>query len=81
MMIAQVVGLKYGDFIWTGGDTHIYNNHFEQVKTQLSRRNDIRSMPTMSINPEIKDIFSFKYEDFKLENYNAHPGIKAPIAV
>jgi thymidylate synthase len=81
MMIAQVTGHQYGDFVWVGGDTHIYNNHFNQVATQLSRRSDIRSMPTMSINPDVKDIFSFKYEDFKLEKYNPHPGIKAPIAV
>lgn len=79
MMIAQVCDLELGDFIWTGGDTHIYSNHYEQVNTQLAR--EPRPLPTMKINPEIKDIFSFKYEDFTLENYNPYPGIKAPVAV
>lgn len=79
MMIAQVCDLELGDFIWTGGDTHIYSNHFEQVNTQLAR--EPRPLPTMKINPDIKDIFSFKYEDFTLENYNPYPGIKAPVAV
>ncbi len=79
MMIAQVCDLELGDFIWTGGDTHIYSNHFEQVNTQLAR--EPRPLPTMKINPEIKDIFGFKYEDFTLENYNPYPGIKAPVAV
>jgi thymidylate synthase len=78
-MVAQVCDLELGDFIWTGGDTHIYSNHYEQVATQLSR--DIRPLPTMKINPEVKDIFSFKFEDFTLENYNPHPAIKAPVAV
>lgn len=81
MMFAQVTGLKLGEFIWTGGDTHIYKNHFEQVKLQLSRRNDIRPMPTMKINPEVKNIFEFKYEDFELVDYNPHPYIKADISV
>ncbi|WP_026997408.1 thymidylate synthase [Flectobacillus major] len=79
MMIAQVCDLALGDFIWTGGDTHIYSNHIEQVNTQLSR--EIRPLPTMKINPAVKDIFSFKYEDFELENYHPHPAIKAPVAV
>lgn len=79
MMIAQVCDLELGDFIWTGGDTHIYSNHYEQVNTQLAR--EPRPLPTMKINPEIKDIFGFKYEDFTLENYNPYPGIKAPVAV
>jgi len=79
MMIAQVCDLELGDFIWTGGDTHIYSNHYEQVNTQLAR--EPRPLPTMKINPEVKDIFSFKYEDFTLENYNPYPGIKAPVAV
>jgi thymidylate synthase len=79
MMIAQVCDLELGDFIWTGGDTHIYSNHYEQVATQLSR--EPRPLPTMKINPEVKDIFGFKYEDFKLENYDPYPGIKAPVAV
>jgi thymidylate synthase len=79
MMIAQVCDLELGDFIWTGGDTHLYSNHLEQVDIQLSR--ELRALPTMKINPEVKDIFGFKYEDFTLENYNPHPGIKAPVAV
>jgi thymidylate synthase len=79
MMIAQVCDLELGDFIWTGGDTHIYSNHYEQVRTQLER--EPRALPTMTINPDVKDIFSFKYEDFKLENYDPYPAIKAPVAV
>ena len=79
MMIAQVCDLELGDFIWTGGDTHIYSNHYEQVATQLAR--ELKALPTMKINPEVRDIFSFKYEDFKLENYEPYPGIKAPVAV
>ena len=79
MMVAQVCELDLGDFIWTGGDTHIYSNHFEQVATQLAR--EPKALPTMKINPEVKDIFSFKYEDFKLEDYEPYPGIKAPVAV
>jgi thymidylate synthase len=79
MMIAQVCDLEVGDFVWTGGDTHIYSNHYEQVQTQLAR--EPRALPTMKINPEVKDIFSFKYEDFELLNYNPYPGIKAPVAV
>ncbi len=79
MMVAQVVGLELGEFIWTGGDTHIYNNHFDQVNLQLSR--EPYSLPVMKINPDVKDIFSFKYEDFELQNYQFHPAIKADIAV
>jgi thymidylate synthase len=79
MMIAQVCDLEVGDFVWTGGDTHIYSNHYEQVNTQLARES--RALPTMKINPEVKDIFSFKYEDFELLNYDPYPGIKAPVAV
>ena len=79
MMMAQVCGLKYGDFIHTFGDAHIYNNHLEQAKLQLSR--DPRPLPTMKINPDVKDIFSFKYEDFTLENYDPHPHIKGIVAV
>lgn len=79
MMIAQVCDLEPGEFIHTFGDLHIYNNHFEQVKEQLSR--EIRSLPTIKINPEVKDIFAFKYEDFELIGYDPHPTIKAPIAV
>lgn len=79
MMIAQVCGLKAGDFVHTFGDTHLYSNHFDQAKLQLSR--DIRPLPTMKINPEVKDIFSFTYEDFELLDYNPHPHIKAAVAV
>lgn len=79
MMVAQVCGFELGDFIWTGGDTHIYSNHFEQVATQLAR--EPRALPTMTLNPAVKDIFSFTFDDFKLENYNPYPGIKAPVAV
>lgn len=79
MMIAQVCDLQLGDFIWTGGDTHIYSNHYEQVQTQLAR--EPKALPTMKINPDVKDIFSFKYEDFELLNYEPYPGIKAPVAV
>lgn len=79
MMMAQTTGRELGDFVHTFGDVHIYNNHFDQVKLQLSRTP--RSLPTMKINPEVKDIFGFSYEDFTLENYDPHPGIKAPIAI
>ncbi len=79
LMIAQVCGLQPGDFVHTFGDVHIYNNHMEQVKLQLSR--DFFPLPTMKLNPEVKDIFSFQFSDFTLENYQCHPGIKAPVAV
>ncbi|WP_461452982.1 thymidylate synthase [Mucilaginibacter sp.] len=79
MMMAQVCGLEYGNFIHTFGDAHIYNNHLEQAKLQLSR--DPRPLPTMKINPDVKDIFAFKYEDFTLENYDPHPHIKGVVAV
>ncbi|WP_461787804.1 thymidylate synthase [Pedobacter sp.] len=79
MMVAQVCGLEAGDFIHTFGDAHIYNNHLEQVKLQLSR--DPKPLPTMKINPEVKDIFDFKFEDFELLNYEAHPHIKGIVAV
>lgn len=79
MMMAQVVGLQPGEFIHTLGDTHIYLNHLEQVKTQLARTP--RPLPTMRINPDVKDIFGFRYEDFTLEGYDPWPGIKAPISV
>ncbi len=79
MMMAQVCDLGLGDFIWTGGDTHLYSNHMEQVELQLSRTP--RALPTMKINPNVKDILDFKYEDFTLEGYDPHPGIKAPVAV
>lgn len=79
LMMAQVTGLKPGDFVHTFGDVHIYSNHIEQVKLQLSR--EPRSLPTMLINPEVKSIFDFKYEDFKLEGYDPHPHIKGKVAV
>lgn len=79
MMIAQECGLEPYEFIWTGGDTHIYSNHLEQVELQLSR--EPRKLPKMWINPEVKSIFDFKYEDFKLEDYDPYPAIKAPVAV
>jgi thymidylate synthase len=79
MMIAQVCDLGYGDFVHTFGDVHLYNNHIEQAQLQLSR--EPRDLPTMTINPSVKDIFSFKYEDFTLENYNPYPHIKAAVSV
>ncbi len=79
MMIAQVCGFEYGDFIHTFGDAHIYTNHFEQVKLQLSR--DIKALPTMELNPNITSIFDFSYEDFTLHNYNPHPLIKGKVSV
>ena len=79
MMIAQVCGLGLGDFVHTIGDAHIYSNHEEQVKLQLSR--DTKELPTMKINPNVKSIFDFKYEDFTLENYNPHKAIKGKVAV
>lgn len=79
MMVAQVCGLKPGEFVHTFGDTHLYLNHIEQAKLQLSR--DLRPLPVMKINPEVKDIFSFKFEDFELLNYDPHPHIKAAVAV
>lgn len=74
MMVAQVTGLEAGEFVHTLGDAHIYTNHFEQVEEQLKR--DPRKLPTMRINPDVKSIFDFKYEDFTLEDYNPHPHIK-----
>jgi thymidylate synthase len=78
-MIAQVCGLGVGDFVHTFGDVHIYNNHREQVLLQLSR--EPYPLPTLQLNPSVKDIFSFQYEDFSLLNYQCHPAIKAPVAV
>ncbi len=79
LMVAQVAGLQPGEFIHTFGDVHIYLNHLEQVHLQLSR--DFRPLPKMILNPEVKDIFSFQYEDFTLDNYDPHPAIKAQVAV
>ena len=79
MMIAQVTGLKPGEFIHTLGDAHIYNNHIDQVKTQLGR--EPRTLPVMNLNPEVKNIEDFTFADFTLDNYNPHPHIKAPISI
>lgn len=79
MMMAQVTGLEAGEFIHTLGDAHIYTNHFEQVKEQMSR--EPRVLPKMTLNPEVKDLFSFQYEDFTLSDYNPHPHIKGVVAV
>lgn len=79
MMMAQVTGLEAGDFIHTTGDTHLYQNHLEQAKLQLTRTP--RALPTMKINPDVKDLFEFKYEDFELENYDPWPHIKAEVSV
>ncbi len=79
MMIAQVCDLELGEFIWTGGDCHLYSNHMQQVEEQLSRTP--YALPMMKINPAIKDLFAFKFEDFELCDYQAHPHIKAPVAV
>ena len=78
-MMAQVCDLELGEFIWTGGDTHLYLNHLEQADLQLTR--EPRPLPRMVLNPEVKSIFDFKFEDFKLEDYLPHPAIKAPVAV
>lgn len=79
MMLAQVCDLELGEFIWSGGDCHLYSNHMEQVEEQLSR--EPFPLPTMKINPEVKDVFAFRFEDFELCDYQAHPHIKAVVAV
>ncbi|MGD9928702.1 MAG: thymidylate synthase [Mangrovibacterium sp.] len=79
LMMAQVMGLKPGDFVWTGGDVHIYQNHLEQVKLQLTR--EPKPLPQMKINPDVKSIFDFKYEDFELVNYDSHPHIPGKVSV
>jgi thymidylate synthase len=79
MMVAQVCGYEYGDFVHSFGDAHIYNNHMEQIELQLSR--EPRPLPQMKINPDVKDIFEFKFEDFSLENYDPHPHIKGQVAI
>jgi thymidylate synthase len=79
MMIAQSTGLELGEFIHTFGDVHIYNNHFDQVREQLAR--EPKTLPTIKINPDVKDIFGFHFEDFELQDYDPYPAIKALIAV
>lgn len=79
MMLAQVCGYEAGEFIHTFGDVHLYNNHIEQAELQLTR--DFRPLPTMAINPDVKDLFDFKFEDFELQNYDPHPHIKAAVSV
>ncbi|GAC1370128.1 MAG: thymidylate synthase [Aquirhabdus sp.] len=78
-LIAQVTGLEVGEFVWTGGDSHLYSNHFEQTTLQLSR--EPLPLPKLKINPAITDLFAFEYADLELENYQHHPAIKAPVAV
>jgi thymidylate synthase len=79
MMVAQVTGLKAGDFVHSLGDAHLYSNHIEQARLQLTR--PPRPLPAMAINPAVKDIFGFRYEDFTLQGYDPHPHIKAEVAV
>ncbi|MBS1934887.1 MAG: thymidylate synthase, partial [Bacteroidetes bacterium] len=79
MMIAQVCHLEAGDFVHTFGDVHLYSNHIDQAKLQLTR--SPFALPTMQINPSVKNIFEFKFEDFKLENYQSHPAIKGAVAI
>ena len=79
MMIAQVLDLKLGDFVWTGGDCHLYSNHLEQARLQLTRAP--RTLPTMRLNPQVKDLFAFRFEDFTLQGYDPHPHIAAAVAV
>ena len=78
-MVAQVCDLQVGEFIWTGGDCHIYQNHREQVALQLTR--SPFALPTLTLNPKVDDIFAFKYEDISIDNYESHPAIKAQVAV
>jgi thymidylate synthase len=79
MMLAQVTGLLPGEFVHTFGDVHLYLNHIEQAKEQLSR--EPKELPTLKLNPNVKDIFGFRFEDFTIEGYDPHPAIKAPVAV
>ncbi len=79
LMVAQVCGLRPGEFVWTGGDCHLYSNHLDQARLQLSR--EPRQRPVMQLNPAVKDIFGFRYEDFTLDGYDPHPHIAAPVAV
>jgi thymidylate synthase len=78
-MMAQQAGLEVGDFIWTGGDCHLYSNHMEQVETQLAR--DLKSLPQLVIKRKPDSIFAYRFEDFEIAGYDPHPGIKAPVAV
>jgi len=79
LMVAQVCGFKPGEFVWTGGDCHLYSNHLDQARLQLSR--EPRPLPTMKLNPAVSDLFAFRFEDFTLEGYEPHPHISAPVAV
>ena len=79
LMVAQVCGFRPGDFVWTGGDCHLYLNHLEQARLQLSR--EPRPLPRMAVNPAVSDLFAFRFEDFTLEGYDPHPHIKAEVAV
>ena len=79
MMVAQVCGFRPGDFVWTGGDCHLYANHLEQARLQLSR--EPRPLPRMALNPDVTDLFAFRFEDFSLSGYDPHPHISAPVAV
>src|SRR5699024_788717 len=79
LMMAQVCGLQPGDFVHTLGDAHLYSNHLQQADEQLARTP--RALPKMALNPEVKDLYGFRYEDFTLEGYDPHPAIKAPVAV
>jgi thymidylate synthase len=78
-MIAQVCDLEVGDFVWTGGDVHLYSNHVDQAKLQLTREH--RTLPTLKLNPEVKDLFAFTIDDISIENYDPHPHIKAAVAI
>ena len=79
LMVAQVCGYRPGDFVWTGGDCHLYNNHLEQTRLQLSR--ELRPLPRLELNPDVQDIFAFRFDDFSLRGYDPHPHISAPVAV
>lgn len=81
IIIAKICDLEVGDFVWTGGDVHLYTNHFEQAKTQIARKNDMRMLPTLIVKESLKDINNISIEDFELLNYNPHESIRAPIAV
>ena len=80
-MIAQVTDLGVGEFVWTGGDCHIYNNHLAQVNEQLSREREMYPLPQLQLNPSIDNIFAFKFDDITIQNYQSHPTIKAEVAV